>query len=69
MFNFGAPAPRSSKPLRTEPKPEKFEAYKVPDERSAGRPHEMGWLEKLTVPEEERMRLGQIPPGSIISDS
>jgi hypothetical protein len=54
--------------LRSEPKPEKDEVYKVPEERSAGRPHEMGWFERLNEPEGDKVRLGQVPPGRIINE-
>jgi hypothetical protein len=42
--------------------------YKVPDERSAGRPHEMGWFDRLNVQEGEKVRLGQVPAGTIITE-
>lgn len=56
------------KPLRTEPKPVKEETYRVPEERSAGRPHDLGWFEILNKPNAERVRLGEVPPGKIITE-
>lgn len=56
------------KNLRSEPKPDRETVYRVPKERSMGRPHEVGWLEFLEVPENERYRLGEVPPGRIIPD-
>lgn len=64
---FGGDA-RSSEPLRTEPKLETDSTYKVPEERSEGRPHELGWLERLQTPEEDRVRLGEVQAGSIIME-
>lgn len=66
LFNFGGGD--SSKQLRSEPKPERAYVYKVPEERAAGRPHELGWLERLATPQEEKVRLGEVPAGSIISE-
>ncbi len=67
LFNLGG-GDNSEKSLRSEPKPEKYEKYNVPDERKAGRPHEMGWFERLNKPKDEKMRLGQVPPGRIIPE-
>ena len=67
LFNLGGDS-GGEKSLRSEPKPEKYEKYIVPDERRAGRPHEMGWFEKLNKPNEQKVRLGQVPPGRIIPD-
>jgi hypothetical protein len=44
-----------------------LETYKVPEERSAGRPHELGWFERLNVEEGEKVRLGQVPSGKVIA--
>ena len=56
------------KNLRTEPKPEVKETYKVPEERGTGRPHKLGWFERLNTEEGEKLRLGERPPGKIIQD-
>jgi hypothetical protein len=66
MFGGGG---RSSnvKSLRSEPKPETYEPYKVPEERAAGRPHELGWL-SLLDDDLEMLRFGQVAPGRIIPD-
>lgn len=55
LFNPGGDS-GVEKNLRSEPKPEKYEKYIVPDERRAGRPHEMGWFEKLNEPNEQKVR-------------
>ena len=54
--------------MRSEPKEKKFTPYKVPEARSMGRPHELGWLEKIETPEEDWVRLGQVPAGRIITE-
>jgi len=51
-----------------EPKPEKPENYRVPDERRAGRPHRLGWFEKLNEVKGEALQLGKVPPGIIIME-
>lgn len=38
----------------------------MPEERAAGRPHELGWLDLLEEEKKENMRLGQVPAGRII---
>jgi hypothetical protein len=67
LFNFGGDD-KKEKNLRSEPTPEKFETYKVPEERAAGRPHKLGWFDMLNKREGERKILGQVPPGRIIPD-
>lgn len=69
-FNFGGKdggggAVRS---LRSEPTEAKETVYKPPDVRAMGRPHELGWLEKLDKPEEDWVRLGEVPAGRIIAE-
>lgn len=48
-FNFGGDSSSSDS---SSPKQEETKAYKVPDERAIGRPHEMGWLDLLSDDEE-----------------
>jgi hypothetical protein len=54
--------------MRMETKDDGEEVYKVPKERAAGRPHNLGWLDLLKDGNEpdENMRLGKVPPGRII---
>lgn len=54
--------------LRKEPKPDNETTYKVPIERSVGRPHELGWFEKLNAQPSKKVRLGEMPAGRIIPD-
>lgn len=62
FFNFGAPAEAP-----VESKRPSSSSYKVPPARAAGRPHELGWLDLLNDdPQDERLRLGKVPPGRII---
>ena len=69
LFNFGGgDGGGSTKSLRSEPEPEKEFTYKVPEERKEGRPHELGWLERLETPKEDRVRLGKVPAGKIIME-
>lgn len=69
LFNFGGGDSAPKNALRSEPNPfEKETVYKVPDERSEGRPHELGWIERLETPKDEKVRLGQVPAGKIISE-
>lgn len=42
--------------------------YKVPEERAAKRPHELGWLDLLKDEKKERTMLGRVPAGRIIPD-
>ena len=42
--------------------------YKVPEERAAGRPHELGWLDLLKDEKKDRNILGKGPAGRIIPD-
>lgn len=67
LFNFGGDD-QKEKNLRSDPRPEKFETYTVPDERAAGRPHALGWFDTLNKREGEKKILGQVPPGRIIPD-
>eukprot|EP00527_Entomoneis_sp_CCMP2396_P006226 CAMPEP_0198149350 /NCGR_PEP_ID=MMETSP1443-20131203/46128_1 /TAXON_ID=186043 /ORGANISM="Entomoneis sp., Strain CCMP2396" /LENGTH=567 /DNA_ID=CAMNT_0043814353 /DNA_START=206 /DNA_END=1906 /DNA_ORIENTATION=- len=48
LFNFGGGGGSSPKEM-----PNTAETYKVPPARAAGRPHELGWLEKMQYPEEK----------------
>lgn len=48
--------------------PAKNEYYKVPMERANGRPHELGWLDSLKDEKKERVLLGKVPPGQIITE-
>lgn len=70
LFNFGggtaSPPARVPKVGGTDNEVEEF--YRVPKERAAGRPHNLGWLDLLKDEEskDETMRLGQVPPGKII---
>ena len=69
LFGGGDDSNRpSGKVLRTEPKPDAYEPYEVPKERARGRPHELGWLQFLDDENQEKFRLGQVPPGRIIPD-
>ena len=57
------------KQLRKEPKVEKEVTYKPPAVRAVGRPHGLGWYEKMTrIPPGKRVRFGEIPSGRIIPD-
>lgn len=69
FFNFGGGVGRS------EPKPkpvvkDEVTKYTVPKARSAGRPHDLGWLELLDDEQtkDDKLRLGNVPPGKIIPD-
>lgn len=68
LFNLGGEP--KEKNLRSEPKYDVFETYKVPEERASGRPHNLGWVEKLSAftPFEGKGILGQVPPGTIIME-
>ncbi|CAJ1940298.1 unnamed protein product [Cylindrotheca closterium] len=68
MFNFGKKGGGPVKSLRSEPKSGDNFIYQAPAERAMGRPHELGWLEKLETPEENWVRLGQVPAGRIITE-
>ena len=67
FFNLGGNNEKE-KNLRSEPKPETFESYNVPEERAIGRPHSLGWFESLNKREGEKKILGKVPAGRIISD-
>lgn len=57
------------KQLRKEPKQVKEKTYKTPVERSVGRPHDLGWFEKLNyIPADEVVSFGEMPQGRIIPD-
>jgi len=65
---FDSFAEIGEKNLRTEPTFEEDNApYTVPKERAIGRPHDMGWLEKLNAKEEVQGRSKEVVPGRIIS--
>lgn len=68
LFNFGGDDKKSGpvKSLRSEPTEQAEGTYRAPDIRQMGRPHMLGWLEKLETPEEDQMKLGQVPAGRII---
>jgi len=69
LFNFGNKDKSGPvKSLRSEPMVVKETRYQPPVERAMGRPHELGWLEKLETPEEDWVRLGQVPTGRIITE-
>ena len=67
LFNFGGDAPAVDKDLRSEPSNIVVEeTYTVPEERSLDRPHMMGWFERLNAREGEKVRLGEMPSGSVV---
>lgn len=68
LFNLGQPEQPSPTPAPAKKKEGDF--YKVPIERAAGRPHNLGWLDQLDdeMAEDEKMRLGKVPPGKIVMD-
>lgn len=67
FFNFGGGAQEEpSTERQTEDDEEDDGPYKVPAIRAMGRPHELGWLDLLEE-KEETVRLGEVPPGQIIS--
>lgn len=71
MFNFGGPVLGQQPSLASEgSSASEDEYYKVPEARANGRPHELGWLDILKEDGEndEKMKLGKIPPGKIISE-
>lgn len=67
LFNLGG-GDTKGKNLRSEPKPENYEKYDVPQERKMNRPHNLGWFENLNKQDGPKVRLGQVPPGRIIPD-
>lgn len=68
LFNFGGDDKKNGpvKSLRSEPTEQVEGTYRAPEIRQMGRPHMLGWLEKLETPEEDQMKLGQVPAGRII---
>jgi hypothetical protein len=69
MFNFGGPAAPAKTVANDK---DEGEFYRVPKERAAGRPHNLGWLDLLKDDDDnekdENMRLGKVPPGKIIME-
>jgi len=73
FFNFGGGSPAQS-PSATQEQQRRAsnqQAYKVPQARAAGRPHELGWLELLEEQNEQekledQKRFGKVPPGQIL---
>ncbi len=53
---------------RVQPALNVYDNYKIPEERAANRPHELGWLDLLKDEKKERMMLGKVPAGRIIPD-
>eukprot|EP00526_Cylindrotheca_closterium_P005694 CAMPEP_0113632868 /NCGR_PEP_ID=MMETSP0017_2-20120614/17093_1 /TAXON_ID=2856 /ORGANISM="Cylindrotheca closterium" /LENGTH=559 /DNA_ID=CAMNT_0000543459 /DNA_START=236 /DNA_END=1915 /DNA_ORIENTATION=- /assembly_acc=CAM_ASM_000147 len=69
LFDFGNENKSGPvKSLRSEPTGVENTLYTAPDVRGMGRPHELGWLEKIETPEEDWLRLGQVPAGRIITE-
>lgn len=68
FFNFGVPKQQQGQ-LNQREVLEERDVYRVPKERAAGRPHNLGWLDLLnddTTVKDEKMRLGKVPSGTII---
>ena len=63
LFNFGGES-KTTKPKETD---KSGDTYRVPAQRAAGRPHNLGWLDKLKE-ESEDLRLGKVKAGRIIPD-
>jgi len=69
LSDLGLPVDVGEKELRSEPDLFADEKdYEVPEERRVGRRHNLGWLEKLDVPDSEVRGMGDIAPGRIIPD-
>jgi hypothetical protein len=70
FFNFGPPPKPSASfaPPVVSANDNDGDVYKVPKERAAGRPHNLGWLDLLNdgTEKDDSMKLGKIPPGRII---
>ena len=67
FFNFGGD---EGDIMDDEPVVEET-TYQVPKERANGRPHDLGWLDSLksdSVEKKDRMIMGQIPSGRIITE-
>ena len=68
LFNFGGAPEEPQQAPRREPI-EESKVYKVPQIRSVGRPHELGWLDELNeLAREGAVPMGKIKPGRIIPD-
>jgi len=68
LFGGGDQKSAAVKSLRSEPAVKKETVYNTPPLRAMGRPHEMGWLEKIETKEEDYLRLGEVPAGKIITE-
>lgn len=68
LFGMGGGNDEPKAKPRSEPV-EQSKVYKVPQIRSAGRPHELGWLDELNESVKEgAVEMGKVKPGKIIPD-
>jgi hypothetical protein len=68
LLNFGqSPQSPSRSSTSGTSDSESGDYYKVPNERAAGRPHNLGWLDVLND-DEQKLQFGKIPPGKVIME-
>jgi hypothetical protein len=69
LFNFGGSPSPASAPTKTQTTTSsETDFYRVPKERSAGRPHDLNWLDALKTTDEDKsnLKFGNVKPGKII---